>query len=172
MPGKSHRRAVVGLALGAALLALPATAGAATGPPVPVQVFGTITVSIGSSAPLYARLLVWVPVDLVCKTNKLAPSKTPDNTFVSVNIEEAVGNSIANGSGAAGRFACDGKKHHILVPVEANPCCPAPPFRGGQAIVNAFVQADWGPFDPNSGSPAGSAFGSAGPQVIRLVVHT
>src|ERR1700716_934108 len=126
MQRKPHPRAVVGLVLSTALLALPATASAATGGG-PVQVFGTITVSIGRSAPLFARLLVRMPVDVVCTTNALAPSTTPDNTSVSVTIEEAVGRSIANGSGFAGRFACDGNKHRVVVPVVASPCCPSPP---------------------------------------------
>jgi hypothetical protein len=171
MPGKPHRRVVVGLVLSTALLALPAAASAATGGGGPVPVFGTISVSVGRSAPLFARLLVMVPVNLRCKTNALAPSTTPDTTFVSANIEEAVGRTIAMGSGVAGSFACDGKKHHIVVPVEANPCCPSPPFERGQAIVSVFVQAAWGPFDPSTGNPAGVAIGSAGPRVIRLVPH-
>ena len=169
MARKPLGRAAIGFVLAATLLAIPATASADTtgGPPVPI--FGTITVSIGRSATLTARLLAKVPVDVTCTTNALAPSTTPDNTFLQVEVSQAAGRSIAHGFGfSSAPFACDGVTHHLLVPVLADGCCPSPPFHGGAAIVSAFAEADWGPYDPNTGQPAGAATGSAGPQVIRF----
>jgi len=109
-----------------------------------------------------------VPVDVTCTTNDQAPSTTPDGTFLEVDVSEAAGRGVANGSGFVSGFACDGTTYHFVVPVQANGCCPSPPYHGGKAIVNAFADASWGPFDPDTGNAAGSADGSAGPQVIRL----
>jgi hypothetical protein len=169
MARKPLGRATIGVVLAAALLAIPATASADTtgGPPPPV--FGTITVSVGRSATLTARILATVPVDVTCTTNALAPSTTPDSTFLQVELSQAAGRSIADGFGfSTTGFVCDGTTHHFLVSVQASGCCPSPPFHGGTAIVNAYAEADWGPIDPDTGQFAGAAIGTAGPQVIRL----
>jgi hypothetical protein len=167
-------RALIGMVLAVGLLAAPATANAATGPPPPpLLIYGSISLSVGSSAGLTARLLATVPVDVTCKLNALGiaagASTTPDGgSFVNVSLQEASGRGIANGFGSVFGFLCDGVVHHFLVPVLANGCCPSPPWHGGTALVTADAEAFWCPCDPNTGQPTGGAFGTAGPQKIRL----
>jgi hypothetical protein len=171
-----HRRstrAIAALAALVAVLGAPAIASASTtGGGTPPPTWGTITVTVGSQASLTVKLLAKVPVDVTCSLNAAGitanASTTPDVSDVFVEVDEAVGKSIATGFGFAGSFPCDGSTTHFLVPVQAQNCCPGVPFKTGKAIVSASAEAAWGPFDPDTGMASGAAFGSAGPQVLRL----
>ena len=164
---RQSTRAVALLAALIALIATPAMASAAppgggSGGPI----WGTITVGVGSSARVTAKILVQVPVDVTCSLNPdgiaAGASTQPDVTFVSVQLSEAVGKSIAQGFGSAGPFMCDGSTTHLMVPVQSQ----SVPFKSGKGIVQAFAEADWGAMD--TGQFAGVAFGSTAIQVIRL----
>ncbi|HEY8870373.1 MAG TPA: hypothetical protein VIM30_13425 [Candidatus Limnocylindrales bacterium] len=171
-----HCRSTKVIAVLAALVAVigaPAMASASSvGGGTPPPTWGTITVTIGSTASLTAKLLAKVPVDVTCSLNAAGitanASTAPDRTGVFVEVDEAVGKSIASGFGSAGPFPCDGTTTHFLVSVQSQNCCPGVPFKTGKAIVSASGEADWGPFDLDTGTPAGTAFGVAGPQVLRL----
>jgi hypothetical protein len=42
------------------------------------------------------------------------------------------------------------------------------PFKGGKALVQVMAEADWLPFDPDTGQVAGTAFVVTEPTVIHL----
>jgi hypothetical protein len=165
---RQSTRALALLAALIALIATPAMASAATGGGGPSPIWGTITLSVGSSAKVTAKILAQVPVDVTCSLNQdgiaAGASTQPDVTLVSVQVSEASGKSIAQGFGSAGAFRCDGSTTHFMVPVLSQNV----PFKHGKGIVQANAEADWGPFDPNTGQPAGVAFGNTDLLVIRL----
>jgi hypothetical protein len=161
-------RAVALLAALIGLIATPAIASAATGGGAPSPIWGTITISVGSSASVTAKILARVPVDVTCSLNQdgidAGASTQPDVTFVSVQVSEASGKSIAQGFGSAGAFMCDGSTTHFTVPVQSQNV----PFKNGKGTVQAYAEADWGPFDPDTGQAAGVAFGNTDILIIRL----
>lgn len=84
---------------------------------------------------------------------------------VEVTVSEAVSKtSIAQGAGSTGPFVCDGSTTHFTIPVQSFNV----PFKGGKALVQASAEADWLPFDPNTGQLAGTAFAATNSLLIHL----
>ncbi len=110
-----------------------------------------------------------VPVDVTCSLTDLGigagASTSPDFSFVEVTLSEAVSKtSIAQGAGSVGPFVCDGSTTHFTVPVQSFNV----PFKGGKALVQTSAEADWLPFDPNTGQLAGTAFDASNSLLIHL----
>lgn len=162
------KRAIAALAALVAMIGAPALVSASTGGGGG-PVFATITVAVGASAPLTAKLIAKVPVDITCTLNQAGidagASVTPDFSFVSVALSEAVTKTtIAQGYGGAGPIVCDGSPNHFSVLVQGANA----PFKGGKAIVQVIAEADWLPFDPDTGQLAGTAFVATDPGLIHL----
>jgi hypothetical protein len=131
-------------------------------------VFATITVAVGASAPLTAKLIAKVPVDITCTLTQAGidagASTTPDFSFVNVQLTEAVTKTtIAQSEGGGGAFICDGGTSHLSIAVTSYNA----PFKGGKALVQVMAEADRLPFDPDTGQVAGSAFLVTEPTVIH-----
>jgi hypothetical protein len=162
------KRAIAALAAVAAMIGAPALVSAGTGGGGG-PTFATITVAVGASAPLTAKLIATVPVDITCTLNQAGidagASLTPDFSFINVQLSEAVTKTtIAQGSGGAGALVCDGSTSHRSIAVTGYNA----PFKGGKAIVQVMAEADWLPFDPDTGQVAGTAFVVTDPTVIHL----
>jgi hypothetical protein len=162
------KQAIAALAALAAMIGAPAFVSAGTGGGGG-PVFATITVAVGASAPLTAKLIANVPVDITCTLNQAAvdagAATTPDFSFVNVQLTEAVTKTtIAQGEGGGGAFICDGSTSHLSIAVTSYNA----PFKGGKALVQVSAEADWLPFDPDTGQVAGTAFVVTGPTVIHL----
>jgi hypothetical protein len=109
--------------LGLLLTALTATAVSAT----------TNTVAIGSPVTVTDRVLVTVPVTIVCDP---LPN-TPFQSEVSVTVEQASSSSVSNGTGQSfPSLTCDGVTQNSLM-VDVTPNSGSGPFHGGGAIVSA-----------------------------------
>lgn len=143
---------VVTLALAAALPTPVSAAGGGGG--------GTgMTLTIGSGT-LQDRILVTVPVTVQCSA-PLADQPI-GFAFVNVNVQQAVGTSIAHGSGGVTLSSCPSAPMTVLVPVTPDLYpTPSAPFHGGPAIVSAFAQASDTTFTIFEG-------GSAGPASVRI----
>src|SRR5882757_2407257 len=119
--------AVVAVALAAALG--PVSAGAAG---------GSITANMATSLELSAKILVTVPVTVVCTD---IPGLTPFSDAVSVSIEQAHGSTTSHGSGVleggSGSpllLTCDGTTvNTIIINVLAD--TNGSPFKTGAAIA-------------------------------------
>jgi hypothetical protein len=162
------KRAIAALAAVAAMIGAPALVSAATGGGGG-PVFATITVAVGASAPLTAKLIAKVPVDITCTLTQAGmdagASSMPDFSFVNVQLSEAVTKTtIAQGQGGAGPFVCDGSTSHLSVSVTSYTA----PFKGGRALVQVSAEADWLPYDPDTGQLAGTASVATEPLVIHL----
>ena len=110
----------------------------------------TNTITVGSTATLSSRLLISVPVTVVC--DPLTDSFI--DASVSVNVQQASGRQIAHASGTllATAFAgstnfltCDGVTQNNVV-VQATPDSGSPPFHGGPALVTASFLVENGIF--------------------------
>ena len=115
------------IGLGLLLVIMSASAAGAT----------TNTITVGSTATLTSRLLISVPVTVVC--DPLRDSFI--DASVSVNVQQANGRQIANASGSVfagftNFLTCDGVTHNNVV-VQATPNPGSPPFHGGPALVTA-----------------------------------
>ena len=102
-----------------------------------------MTMSVGTPS-LTSKVLVDVPITASC--SPFDPSLTPYSSGASVSIEQAVGKSIARGSGYLSSgwpsplaFPCDGADHTLDVGVVPDPA--GPPFRHGDAAVRASATA-------------------------------
>jgi hypothetical protein len=162
------KRAIAALAAVAAMIGAPALVSADTGGGSG-PVFATITVAVGPSAPLTAKLIAKVPVDITCTLTQAGidagASVAPDFSFISVSLTEAVTKTtIAQGYGGAGSLVCDGTPNHFSVLVQSSNA----PFKGGKAIVQVIAEGDWLPFDPDTGQLTGTAFTATEPTLIHL----
>jgi hypothetical protein len=162
------KRAIAALAAVAAMIGAPALVSADTGGGSG-PVFATITVAVGPSAPLTAKLIAKVPVDITCTLTQAGidagASVAPDFSFISVSLTEAVTKTtIAQGYGGAAPLVCDGAPNHFSVLVRSSNV----PFKGGRAIVQVMAEGDWLPFDPDTGQLAGTAFIATDPTLIHL----
>lgn len=99
----------------------------------------TNTITIGS-VTLTARVLVAVPITVVCDPLGTASDQIGDD--VSVMVTQASGRAVATGQGFLDSISpqniltCDGvTQNHIVVDVL--PSTGSPPFHGGPAIVSA-----------------------------------
>ena len=92
--------------------------------------FGTITIQVGPTATLKARLLVTVPVTITCTPP--IDAIAVDGTWAAVNIIEASGKTVASGGADLGGFACDGLPHTYSTTIAAL----SVPFHGGAALVS------------------------------------
>lgn len=109
--------------LGLLLTVLTATAVSAT----------TNSIAIGSPVTVTDRVLVAVPVTIVCDP---LPN-TPFQNEVSVTVEQASGSSVTNGTGQSfPSLICDGVTQNSLI-VDVTPSSGSGPFHGGGAIVSA-----------------------------------
>ena len=139
----------------AVMAALPVSASAAGGGG------GTgINVSVGTKATIQARLFVTVPVTISCA----APLADAPLGFglIDVGLEQAVGRSVAHGSGDLIISTCPSTPTTFKVVVRPDLFpTPSPTFHGGPAIVNASAFAE---------DPTGTIFqaGAAGPLVMIL----
>ncbi len=136
---------------------LPATVGAA----------GTVTVSVPDALSLDNRVVVTVPVTVVCDP---LPD-TPVSSSVSVSLTQAVGQEIAHASGQVSSFGssflvCDGVTANVVrVQVQASNI----PFHGGPAVISAFASYSTGIlFAPCCFSTTNSETGSTGLVAVRL----
>jgi hypothetical protein len=107
----------------------------------------TNTITPGSPVTLTDRVLVTVPLTVVCD-----PLPGPSfDTLVDVTVTQASGTAVATGSRGlevdpAPLFTCDGvTQNHIVLKVL--PDSGSPPFHGGGAIV----QADFSIFSSTCG---------------------
>jgi hypothetical protein len=162
------KRAIAALAAIAAMIGAPALVSAGTGGGSG-PVFATITIAVGASAPLTAKLIAKVPVDITCTLTQAGidagASSTPDFSFVNVQLSEAVTKTtIAQGQGGAGGLVCDGSTSHLSIAVTSYTA----PFKGGKALVQVTAETDWLPYDPDTGQLAGTAFVVTDPTVIHL----
>ena len=136
------------------------------------QADSNLTATVGK-ATLTARILIDVPVDVVC-----APlgGTYVVTDLVSVSIQEAVGKSVSSGSGqvAGGSmyggpalFTCDGSTVNVVT-VPVLPAAGSGPFKNGKAIitVNVFHSTDNCQYGGCGGG--GSAGATIGPEAIKL----
>ncbi|MFF0265154.1 hypothetical protein [Kribbella sp. NPDC004536] len=138
---RSRLAAVIGFA--ALLVTVSATPASAT----------TNTISIGSNATLSHRLLISVPVTVVCDPL----TDTFIDTSVSVNVQQANGKQIATATGqlfsrSTNFLTCDGVTlNHVVV--QATPNAGSPPFHGGPAFATASFSVEYGinPLFPGCG---------------------
>jgi hypothetical protein len=91
-----------------------------------------VSVSIDPTATLTAKIEVVTTVTVSCPSGWFTMNQ-------SVSIEEAVGKSIARGSGYIPGIQCSGASQVIPVTILADPT--GPPFKKGTAIVSANVSA-------------------------------
>ena len=91
--------------------------------------FGTISITIGRTATLKARLIVTVPITITCTPPVDAISV--DGTWAAVDLIQASGRTVAGGSAYNGAFACDGQPHTYATTLVAT----SAPFHGGSALV-------------------------------------
>jgi hypothetical protein len=98
-----------------------------------------VNVSVDPTATLTAKVEVMVTVTASCPSG----SFPMDN---SVTIEEAVGKSIASGTGYMAGIQCTGTSQVIPVTILADSA--GPPFKKGTAVVSARLSA----FGSTSGS--------------------
>jgi hypothetical protein len=110
----------------------------------------TNTITVGSTATLSSRLLISVPVTVVC--DPLTDSFI--DASVSVNVQQANGRQIATASGFAFGgptfLTCDGVTQNQVV-VQATPNAGSPPFHGGAALVTASFLVEYGITFPDCG---------------------
>jgi hypothetical protein len=103
-----------------------------------------ITVSVAPQATLTSRVVVSVPVRVVCDSLGLS-----DNIgdYLSVTVQQASGRSLSTGTGAVGSvnpfpgapslFTCDGSTQNaVTVPVV--PSAGSGPFHGGPAVITTL----------------------------------
>jgi hypothetical protein len=122
-----------------------------------------LAASIGSPSLSQSRVVITVPVSVVC--GPLDPSFDLVIQTIEVHALQAAGKSIARGSGTAHGvlfsgtdtllFPCDGNSHSVPVSLTADPT--GPPFHGGIASFTAFVQVDEG-IEAFPGCGCGSIF--------------
>jgi hypothetical protein len=133
-----------------------------------------MTMSVGDPS-LTAKVLVNVPITASC--SPFDPSLTPFSSGASVFIEQAVGKSIARGSGFVWSFwpspvllPCDSIDHTIDVGVVADPA--GPPFRHGDAAVRVSASTSAGQqCAPNSPCFFTTTTQSASLGPIALKIH-
>jgi hypothetical protein len=131
-----------------------------------------VTVNVGATATLTDRLLVAVPVTVVC-----APlPNTPVGDLVFVEVTQAAGQNVSRGSGRIGGMSpeifliCDGSTPNNVV-VSVLPDVGSGPFHGGAAIVTAFAQHDTAEvcdFFPGCFFNRQSESGTSGPVRVKL----
>ena len=94
----------------------------------------TNTIAIGSPVTLTDRILVRVPVTIVCDP---LPNN-PIQSFVAVSVEQASGQTIAKGTGqvfaSPPNITCDGVTQNTMV---IDVLAGNAPFHGGGAIATA-----------------------------------
>jgi hypothetical protein len=121
---------------------------------------------------LQAGVLIVVPVTVSC--SPFDPSLTLFSEIAGVSVEQAVGRTIAFGSGSIMQFLpptflfqCDDTEHTFVVNVLANTA--GPPFKRGLAVFTAFAGATAGvSCGPNCFFNTVSQQGSFGPSPIRI----
>ena len=101
-----------------------------------------MTVTVGATATLTDRVLIVVPVTVVC-----APlPNTPTSDVVSVQVIQAAGHDVSRGftqmfgdvSSGTTFLTCDGSTPNNLV-FSVLPDPGSGPFHGGSAVVTAFA---------------------------------
>lgn len=123
----------------------------------------TTTVSVGPSADLIGKVSAQVPVTATC--GPLDPT-LPFSFSASVTLTQARAKEIATGIASVGTglttstpvsVVCDGTPQTFTVTVNAN--TSGPPFKNGQAVVQAFAFTFISPTFEQA---------TTGPQTIRL----
>jgi hypothetical protein len=153
---------------GAAGLALAASA-------MPASAATGMTVTVERPS-LTARVLVTVPVDVVCDP---LSGDTVLSDSVQVTLRQAAGRSVSTGSGtvAGGAFSpfggnafltCDGTTHNHVI-VNVLPDAGSGPFHGGQAIITVSASHAVGtcPF-PGFCQSTGSEGATVGPTAVGI----
>ncbi len=150
---------------GAGLLSSFAFAGSA-------QADNNLTATVGS-ATLTARILVDVPVKVVCAP--LGGSYVVADT-VSVSIQEASGKTVSSGSGqvAGGSFygdpplfTCDGSTTNVVT-VPILPGTGSGPFHKGKAIVTVNVSHSTDDCQYGGCGGGGTASAVIGPEAVKI----
>jgi len=122
--------AIAGLVVIGALVA-PASVAADTTGGGGAANFGTIQITIGKTATIAARLIVNVPVTVICTPPVDAVSV--DGSSDAVQVMQAAGKGVATGVGYNTNFACDGVAHTYVTSAIATTI----PFHGGSAVASA-----------------------------------
>jgi hypothetical protein len=131
-----------------------------------------MTMTIGDPS-MTAKVLVSVPVTVSC--SPFDPALTPFSASAFVSIEQAVGKSIARGTGATPMtspgmplaFTCDSTDQTINIDVLADPAHP--PFKRGAAVVAASAFASAGQqCGPGCFFNFTTQTASVGPTVVRI----
>lgn len=111
--------------------------------PLPARAAGTLTITIGPKITLTNRLLIRIPVTIVCDP---LPN-TPVYSSVGADIQQASGKQINRGYGyiyndirenSPPTWTCDGVTKNLII-LELLPDSNSGPFHGGPAIIR--VQA-------------------------------
>ncbi len=126
-----------------------------------------VTVTVGATASLTNKVLVTVPVTVVC-----APlPNDPFSDEVSVQVIQASGQDVSRASGSLfGRslLTCDGSTPNNVI-VSALPDPGSGPFHGGRAIVTAFASHSTGVnCGPDCFFDIQTEFGNSGPASVKL----
>jgi hypothetical protein len=153
------------------LLLVSATAAALAGF---TSAASAMTMSLGSPS-LTSKVLINVPLTASC--SPFDPALTPFSSGASVFIEQAVGKSIARGSGFVSSFwpnpvllPCDSADHTADVAVLADPAGPA--FHHGDAVMRASASTSAGQqCAPNFGCFFNTTTQSASLGPIALKIH-
>jgi hypothetical protein len=145
-----------------------------------VAVFGAITASaqamtVSLGAPQLSGK-VWIAEPVTVSCSPFDPPLISYLEFMNVSVEQASGQGIAYGSGAASSiiptylFPCDNSSHTVVVNVLANSA--GQPFHGGAAVFTASAEAQAGmPCFPGSTTCfqiTATQSGSAGPTTLNL----
>jgi hypothetical protein len=92
-----------------------------------------VTISVAPTATLTARVEVVTTITVSCPVGWFPMGGA------GVTVEEAVGKSIAHGSGYAYGIQCTGANQVVSVTILADPAGPA--FKNGTAIATASISA-------------------------------
>jgi hypothetical protein len=124
---------------------------------------------------LGGRVLITVPLTITC--SPFDPSLTPISAGAFVSVEQASGQSIAQGFGSVGgsmgfpqiAYSCDGTPQKVPVLVQANPS--GPPFHGGPASFTISAGANAGlpcSFFPGCFTDVVGQGASFGPAILNV----
>jgi hypothetical protein len=132
----------------------------------------TNTISVGSTGALTSRILIEIPVTVVCDP---LPNSFVDDS-VSITVEQANGKQVSTASGTVGSFEpaaptliCDGvTQNTMMVPATPNP--GSGPFHGGSAVVTiaSFSYQTGIIFGPGSFEPTNTDIGFISNVVVSL----
>lgn len=123
------RAAAASLVVTVLLVAPVAVAADTTGGGGSSTGFGTMSITIGRTATLQARLVVNVPVTVTCTSP--ADAISVDGTFAALQVQQASGKGVAQATGFGQQLTCDGLPHTFTMSAAATGLV----FHGGSAVA-------------------------------------